>query len=205
MRDKYYGDKRDLVKWGVLLQLATLFHIRKSLQVAYFRPSQWGDLDIDGMFYELPQPVIEHFRNFRNITKLTTNPKIQVVSSTFSSNRRVYAREVLRVLGKPSNERRIVFLDPDTGLESQTPNLQHVLDSEVAEIWGKMGSGEVLVLYQHQTNYGGKPWIEPKRKQFEDAIGLAPGTAKVAKASKIAPDVAFFYAEKGPLKQDTAA
>ncbi len=68
-----------------------------------------------------------------------------------------------------------------------------------------MRSGEVLVFYQHQTNRSGQTWLEPKLEQFERAIGLAPGTAKVAKASAIAVDVAFFYAKKGPFRQDAAA
>ncbi|WP_157844579.1 hypothetical protein [Dehalococcoides mccartyi] len=34
MKDKWYGDKRDLVKWGVLLTLAKMFSARRILQVA---------------------------------------------------------------------------------------------------------------------------------------------------------------------------
>ena len=94
--------------------------------------------------------------------------------------------------GKP----RVVFLDPDTGLESRKPGPAHVLESELAAIWREMGPDDVLVLYQHQTNRDGTPWIESKKVQFEAALELKLGSAKVARAPKIARDVALFFVRK---------
>ena len=37
MRDKYYADNRDLVKWGVLLTLAEQHAARHILQVMYYQ------------------------------------------------------------------------------------------------------------------------------------------------------------------------
>jgi hypothetical protein len=50
-----------------------------------------------------------------------------------------------------------------------------------------------MVFYQHQTNRNGTPWIEPKKKQFERALGVQQGSAKLACALGIARDVAFFF------------
>jgi hypothetical protein len=36
MKDEWYGDKRDLVKWGVLLHLAATFKATRILQVPYY-------------------------------------------------------------------------------------------------------------------------------------------------------------------------
>jgi hypothetical protein len=71
-----------------------------------------------------------------------------------------------------------------------------VLDSELTEIWQHMLPGDVLVFYQHQTNRNATPWIQPKREQFEKALGLSPGVAKMATGTVIARDVAFFYCRK---------
>jgi len=54
----------------------------------------------------------------------------------------------------------------------------------------------VLVVYQHRTNPKGQPWIGPKKEQFERAVGLPIGTSKLARSTKLASDVAFFYAQK---------
>jgi hypothetical protein len=204
LKDQWYGDNRDLVKWGVLLRLAAIYRAGKIIQVAYSRPSHWDALDIDGKSHPLPRPVIEHFRDIRNIVRLTTDPEIQVVVSAFS-NRPAYSEEVLEIVAEPSGPARIVFLDPDTGLAPRKPDLAHVLDEEVTDIWKSMRKGDVLVFYQHQTNRNGKPWIEPKREQFERAIGQARGTAKVAHAPAIARDVVFFYARKNLTRRSGTA
>ena len=38
MRDWWYGDKRDIVKWGAILVLARKQSINTVLQVALYRP-----------------------------------------------------------------------------------------------------------------------------------------------------------------------
>jgi len=40
MRDKWYADNRDLVKWGVLLTLAERHAAKHILQVLYYRPTE---------------------------------------------------------------------------------------------------------------------------------------------------------------------
>jgi len=90
----------------------------------------------------------------------------------------------------------IVFLDPDTGLEARVPRLEHVLDSELAALWKELQAGDLLTFYQHQTNRNGQPWVGPKKAQFERAIGIPAGAAKLAQAERIARDVVFFYAQK---------
>jgi hypothetical protein len=37
MRDKWYVDNRDLVKWGILLRLAERYAAKHILQVLYYR------------------------------------------------------------------------------------------------------------------------------------------------------------------------
>lgn len=78
MRDTRYADKRDLVKWGVLVQLACIFEASRILQLAYYRPAQFGRLEIDGQGYDIPKEVIAHFRNLRTIGSLGSNVRVTV-------------------------------------------------------------------------------------------------------------------------------
>jgi len=196
MRDLYYGDDRDLVKWGVLLQLAKSYSANRILQVAYFRQSAWGQLEIDGHMHDIPVSIINHFRNVHNILKLPSEFKIEIIDSPFenrSQYQQVIANEIVRQ--HPS----IVFLDPDIGLEPiGRPGFEHVLNIELEYIWGKMIIGDVLAFYQHQTNRNNQSWIEPKRLQFEKALKLAPGSVKIAVGREIAGarDVAIYYCPK---------
>jgi len=195
MKDQWYGDHRDLVKWSVLVELARRFRAGRILQVLYYRESVWNELEIDGKSVPLPQEVIQHFRNVQNIRSLQVSVRVDIIEDLFL-DRTEYMQRVLQGIWAWRNGLSIVFLDPDTGLESKHPGLQHVLDSELAEIWRELRHGDVLVLYQSQTNKKGLPWIEPKRVQFERALGLPPGGPKVACAPKVARDVAFFFCRK---------
>jgi hypothetical protein len=156
MKDEWYGDNRDLVKW--VLELARRFDASCIIQVLYRRPSEWGRLEIDGEQVQLPPAVVQHFRNPTNISAIQAGFRLEVVTDPFG-NREEYLQTVLKRLKDDSGKPRIVFLDPDTGLESRNPGPEHVLESELATIWREMSPGDVLVIYHHQTNRDGTPWI----------------------------------------------
>jgi predicted methyltransferase len=61
MQDQWYGDKRDLVKWGTLLELAHKYKVNQILQVLYHRSNTWNPIEIDGDFVPIPAEVIQHF------------------------------------------------------------------------------------------------------------------------------------------------
>jgi hypothetical protein len=111
-------------------------------------------------------------------------------------HRGIYLKAVKDFILKFNEERCVVFLDPDTGLEPQNPSLDHVFESEAKTIWDVTKSGDVYVFYQHQTNRAGRPWIEPKQRQLENALELGNNSIKVAFGLEIARDVVFFYAQK---------
>ena len=198
MRDQWYADNRDLVKWGVLLTLADRFNVRHILQVPYYRTSEWAHLEIDGENVKLPEAVVRHFRRVGAISTIQASVPIEVVHDTFA-DRAEYHRVVINRIRSRKRLPGIVFLDPDTGLEPRNAGLEHVLEDELAKLWHELKRGDVLVFYQHQTNRNGMPWIEPKKQQFESALGVAAGAAKVARAEKIARDVVFFYIQKSSL------
>jgi hypothetical protein len=196
MRDKWYSDNRDLVKWGVLVRLAEAFQSQRILQVAYFRPSVFPGLLIDGEQHALPAEVVAHFRNVRSVASMESDVRITVFDAPFE-DRGAYLRALLAMLPALAHERNIVFLDPDTGLQpGGNATLEHVLDAEAKEIWDGMTSGDILALYQHQTNRNGQPWMEVKRQQFAAALNVDLARVKVAIGPEIAQDVAFYYLAK---------
>jgi hypothetical protein len=195
MRDKWYSDNRDLLKWGVLLTLAERFAAKHILQVLYYRPTDWAGFELDGEQVPLPPAVIQHFRRVAAASAIQSSAAIDVFGDPLT-DRDGYQHAVIDQIRCRSATPGIVFLDPDTGLESQTPSLDHVLDQEVAELWRELKAGDLLVVYQHQTSRNGQPWIAPKKEQFERAIGLPVGSAKLARSERIARDVVFFYAQK---------
>lgn len=195
MRDQWYGDKRDLIKWGVLLELARRHGAKHILQVLYYRPSSYGALDINGEKCSLPEAVLQHFRCLSAVPAIHCEATVEVIEDLFES-RKSYLDVVLNRMHARPPVPGIVFLDPDTGLAPSRPGRKHVLDKELTEIWKELRTGDLLVFYQHRTNRKGAPWIDEKKAQFERAIGLVPGASKVAWAPSIAKDVVFFFARK---------
>jgi hypothetical protein len=195
VRDLYYADNRDLVKWGVLVELAARHGARHILQVLYYRPTEWPDLEIDGKAVPLPESVRTHFRNARSICGLQCTARVETIDDPFVSRGRYLELVVNRIRARVELP-GIVFLDPDTGLQPRSPGLEHVLESELTCIWQALQAEDLLVLYQHQTNRNGEPWVEPKQIQFVRALGLPAADVGVARGPDIAPDVAFFFASK---------
>src|SRR5437867_12786087 len=95
MKDAWYSDKRDLVKWGTLLRLAEIRESPAILQVAYYRPNSWPTIEIDGRNYELPENVTAHFRRISNVRTLCATPQIVVLDSLWA-DRAVYLEEITR-------------------------------------------------------------------------------------------------------------
>ena len=197
MRDEWYSDNRDLVKWGVLLQLAQLHNMATILQVAYYRCTPWDgkSIEIDGCAYPLPLEVVDHFRNIKNIATLKSKARVKVLDAP-CHDRAQYLQCILMEIQNLPKEPAIVFLDPDTGLEPKKAKLEHVREKELQDIWHALRPGDLLVFYQHQTNRGGRPWVEEKQAQFENAIGLERGGCKLAQGKEIARDVAFFFSHR---------
>jgi hypothetical protein len=196
MQDKYYADHRDLLKWGVLIHLAEQYKLSRIIQVAYLRPTIFPMIDIAGRQTALPSKVRTHFRNIRNITALHREISISVFDCIFD-DRKAYHAAVTNYLTESGSELRLVFLDPDTGLEPVgRPNFRHVLGTEAHAIWSKLKTNEVFAFYQHKTNRAGKPWIEEKRIQLEEAIKVEKGAVLVGQSPSIANDVVIYFALK---------
>jgi len=195
MKDIWYGDNRDLIKWSVLLHLARKYQAKKILQIAFYRKSDFKSFEIDGVNHSLPEEIINHFRRIKNIETLKLEIQVHVFD-TVLDDRKVYLSESLKFIKRFQDSNAVVFLDPDTGLEPKRPGLQHVLELEAKTIYDNLTRGDVFVFYQHQTNRSGKPWIEPKREQLARALNRELTNLKIAYGQLVARDVAFYYCTK---------
>ncbi len=163
--------------------------------MAYYRETNFPQIVIDDKSYPIPPEVRFHFRNIHRIKELDGIVKVDVLGVVLD-DRENYLIETIRFISGFPSETCIVFLDPDTGLEPNNANLNHVLEREAREIWTKLKPGDVFVFYQHQTNRNGQPWIEEKKVQLANAIHISNDSIKVAHGFEIATDVVFFYVKK---------
>ena len=195
MRDIWFGDKRDLIKWSVLMHLADRFKADRVLQIAYYRPSRFGCIVVDDERIEVRPEVTAHFRDIRSIEGIHSRVRVTVFEVQFT-DRRAYLDAAIELVQSCSSTRCIIFLDPDTGLQPVNPGFEHVLEDEVRQVWLALKAEDVLVFYQHQTNRNGQPWIEPKREQLARSMQVDPGSLKIASAPEITADVVLYYCQK---------
>lgn len=202
MRDIWYADKRDLVKWATLYHLAHIFKGSRIIQIAFYRKeNKFGKIIIDNQEKEIPKEVISHFRDIHKIRDIKFQAPVEVFDLILEYRHDYFLSAIERLQGY-QKEKLIVFLDPDTGLQprqtkSKTrPKLEHVSEEEVKKIWNALKPEDVFVLYQHQTNHRGESWIDDKQIQLAKALSLPKVTVKLASGPEVAKDVVFFYAQK---------
>jgi len=196
MKNTWYADNRDLIKWGGIIHLCNTTGIKHVMQVAYFRNSSWGLLDFDGKDVPIPEEIITHFRDISDIKRLGKKAgiTIEIVMNKFiHSAREAYTDSICQRIRKLS-QRQIVFLDPDNGLAPQKATDEHVKSEEISSIWERLRRGDYLVLYQHSPHV--TDWKNIRKKEFARACKLVPSQVKTWEAREKVKDVVFFFAEK---------
>ena len=198
MRNSFYADKRDLVKWGTMVHLCQENNLHKIVQVA-FLPTKPDDLPVirpnTGKEFDIERKVWDHFRNVRRIEELGDTLDINVRVIIDRSSREDYMQIVRDKVQSTSTELKAVLLDPDTGLEPESrPTANHVTVEEVRTIWNMLNSGDWLVLYQHASRV--RNWDIAGREKFAVACGIECGCVISFKSPKHANDVALFAAKK---------
>jgi hypothetical protein len=216
MRDWWYGDKRDVVKWGTIHVLARKRSIHNVLQVALYRPDQPNyHLSINGTAEPLPIEVIRHLRDIDHIQRLaeTLKVKVDVDKDLFQWHREFRTREDFRKAHfsqlarkvKQYREPVVVFLDPDTGIAPENYSYEHVTPQEIQTVLRAMKSGDILLFYQH-ARLGDGNWLNSTREEFRQAVGVSVPVDTVT-CNEIANDVAFFVVERSkwvdPLPEES--
>ena len=196
LHEKWYADKRDVVKWGTLVLLARKHKLRTIIQVPFLREVRGSDNPIlrSGRdAWPIPAEVWSHFRSIGGVTRLgrRCNLTIQVIPDVFRHHKR--AKYVGRVIAAVRSQRgrKAVLLDPDTGIEPSRLTAEHVGCDEVTRVWQALSRGDWLVLYQHQRRAAG--WLTEVQEKFARACDAAPTRVFVSDSAR---DVAFVAAAK---------
>lgn len=196
MQTQWYGDKRDLVKWGTLVHLCTEHKLRTIIQVPFLTDGEVSHkLSVDNLPCEFPMAVWRHFRDLRHIKRLgrSAGLSIRIIPDPFSHGQRaLYIQRVCRLIHETSKRPKVVFLDPDTGIEPARASKRHVKVAEIELLWWHLCKGDWLVLYQHALRR--KDW--PREQSSKFAAGCKGTRVRTFSCGSIAKDVVFFCAEK---------
>jgi hypothetical protein len=197
MRDTWYSDNRDLVKWATLVHLARKHEIHRIVQVAYLQASPTPVLEAGDLTSPIEPAVLRHFRDLNQVQGLAriAGLDILVIDWPFSHRgRTVYAERLSDYLAE-INSPKLVLLDPDTGIAPRSHDARHVTRGEVQGVWQALRKRDWLLLYQHARR--SKEWVEVTQAEF---AACCDGTqASVFRSRSTAPDVVLFAAQKAAV------
>ena len=195
MRDQWYGDNRDLVKWSALVYLARREAVSAILHVAMYRPGPApAPLATAHGKVDPPAEVFRHFRDLDDIQRLgvATGLAIAVVKEPFTDRTAYFGRVCERVRA-PHGGSLLVLLDPDVGLAPEIHGPEHVTSTEVAAVFAALRPGDLLVCYQHARRQ--KDWRGRARRAFANAPGMPSFEVEVLQ-SEVARDVLLLAVKK---------
>ena len=195
MRDQWYGDNRDLVKWSALVYLARREAVSAILHVAMYRPGPApAPLATAHGKVDPPAEVFRHFRDLDDIQRLgvATGLAIEVVKEPFTDRTAYFGRVCERVRA-PRGGSLLVLLDPDVGLVPEIHGPEHVTSTEVAAVFAALRPGDLLVCYQHARRQ--KDWRGRARRAFANAPGMPSFEVEVLQ-SEVARDVLLLAVKK---------
>jgi hypothetical protein len=200
MQGLWYGDKRDRVKWGALVYLARTKAIPCIVQIAYFRHRPDLKLQTEQGEVPLPIQVWDHFSNLRHIEHLgkETGLKIIVLDQYFEPiKRRDYINMIVShidEINKDNKNPKIVFLDPDTGIEPKKGKAEHITTNDLQKIWASLLPGDILMIYQHAAFTDN--WLNDRKEKM--SVVCDNVCVKHILGKDIAPDMAMLWCCKGP-------
>lgn len=195
MRDKYYSDDRDLVKWATLTHIAMEFGLQTILQVSYWRPEKvFPHFSFMGKRVPISNKVWTFFRNIHNISRLgqKIGISIAVVDRLFNPDQRdAYVFEVKTKI-QQAKRPLALFLDPDIGLQPKRCCPEHTATWEIQALWPILKKREWLILYQHARRNSN--WRESVADELSSLCGNMK--AHVIQSDDVGKDVAFICIEK---------
>ncbi|MGQ0523581.1 MAG: hypothetical protein ACT4P8_07985 [Betaproteobacteria bacterium] len=193
MKDTWYADQRDLVKWGTLAHLAERHGLATIVQVAYLRPGARGVLSNGSGEVPISPAVWSFFRNVTAIRGLgeRLQRQIVVVDAPFVPQRRRQYRQAVIESVRTVAGSKIVLLDPDTGIAPAKPSGKHVTTEDISAVWDILLAGDWLAVYQHQSR--DRAWKQNARDKFSAVCG---DDIELFSAPTIAADVVFLAARK---------
>ena len=205
MRNEWYGDKRDFLKWPSLLHLAQREGTRRIFQIAMCTdagPAYPEITTLDGRIVQCQAVTIlvadhfHHHNDLRGITALGEHLGINIVVWSYPFTHAIRGRYFARVFAEiqTSETRTVWFFDPDTGIETRTQDdAKHVRLQELADALEAMQPGDWLVCYQHAPRE--PDWRISARTRLAEQLGIAENRVEVF-TSDYASDVIILAVEK---------
>lgn len=192
MKNQYFGDRRDLFKYDLLLDLVKGHGSGRLTFVPMLTPNddsgegQLTQADSRGrrkVLYDFLKACLDNGqRDIRKLRELI--PKFDVEFMPFRDAAwftHEHRTSYFEAVPQDHLQQSVIFLDPDIGLETGTPGYmrrmgaeKYLLYADVTELWRRASTESVLVVYQHLQKDAGKRAGDVERRIVD--LGKILGT-----------------------------
>ncbi|MXZ90550.1 MAG: hypothetical protein F4W95_02800 [Chloroflexi bacterium] len=182
MRNEWFGDKRDHLKWTSLLLLAQGAGIQRIVQIAMWtnpQPPEFRILNIDypqDDAHDITGWVSDFFHQHNDLGNIQAlgqqlGIEIEVWLQPFTRRaREAYFRQITERI-RESDVPTIWFFDPDTGIAPVGgASDKHVRVPELAVAFDELPRGDFLACYQHA--WRAHDWYDQTLDRFRRACNV---------------------------------
>lgn len=188
MRDQWFGDEGDFVKYALLrkicgitandgretLSLGVVWYLQKTKRTDYLNPDRRYEEQDQDLFWTLRDWIRDEGRQGVSLIQtsfLFPDDTVWFRDEVPSPNKTDEREQWLRRAQAKVTERRVVFLDPDKGLQPEDPSGEHVLFDELEAFCGLEGQPTVVV-YQHSRRQKWENQVKEQAREIRDRLGL---------------------------------
>jgi hypothetical protein len=197
MRDVWYSDRRDLVKWASVAATARSARIKEVIWVALLpqnREASGQQVALKRRFGVRGEVVWRYFRDMHDIVSLGHELGIKITladDDLASLTRDKYVLALADQL-KRRRTRCVVFVDPDTGIApDKRASLAHISTKHLAQVWDALKPEDWIVVYQHGDRT--KDWLTRRMALFSKVTGVRGRTDRLPEVAK---DAAIYSAKR---------
>ena len=196
MKNQYFGDNRDLFKYDLILQV-----IQKTGSINHFmfipmltpnvtdkkgtgRDGEKRDRkkakagrkndDLVEFLDKFKEKSKRDYKQIRSFFKKYYNIEVKIHKEDkyFSSSQR---QEYFEGIKNDLLSKSLIFADPDNGLQILSSGKEHILYSEVKDLYDRMDKASILMIYQHfPRNEKHKKYLVRRSNDLERCVGYRP-------------------------------
>jgi hypothetical protein len=182
VKNQYFGDRRDLFKYDLLLDLVEAHGAGRLTFVPMLTPpDESGEGRLTPSDCRSRRPVLYEFlrasiasgqRDIRRLREIMRTLGVNFMpfrdDAWFVPEQRT---EYFQAVPDKYLTRSVVFFDPDIGLETGTASYmrkkgpeKYLMYSELADVWARVSIDSVVVVYQHLQNDAAKRVSDVQRR-----------------------------------------
>ncbi|MBI2848332.1 MAG: hypothetical protein HYX83_04070 [Chloroflexi bacterium] len=184
MKNQYFGDNKDLFNYDLVQEIMSAGLVEHLTFIPMLTPddnkghgnkynrsrARAGFKNTDLMSF-LDQCIENDNRDIRQLERYFAKHGVKMTSYAKDAffthkNRKQYFAQIGDALLRKS----LAFVDPDIGLEVKNPGKEHLLFSDIKDLYERMDAGSILMLAQHFPRVNQVEYMNSRSTELKEKV-----------------------------------